>query len=76
MREVALVGEARSAIVRGEAASALALLDAADQSKSRSLQPEELALRARAFRALGRSAEAMQVEEQLRTRYPDSFLAR
>ena len=76
MHEVALVGGARAELMKGDAASALALLDAAGHGTSHSLEPEELALRARALRALGRETEATRVEAKLRSRYPDSFLSR
>jgi hypothetical protein len=76
MREVARVSEARNDLAMGGAAAALASLDAAARGSSRSLEPEELSLRARALRLLGRDAEASRVEETLRVRYPDNFLSR
>ena len=76
MHEAALIGQARTAIVQGRPAAALDALDAAERDSSHSLEPEELSLRVRALRALGRADEASQVEETLRVRYPDSFLSR
>jgi hypothetical protein len=75
MREGALVSEARRDLALGLSLGALASLDAAARGTSRSLEPEELSLRARALRSLGRNAEASRVEETLKTRYPDNFLA-
>jgi hypothetical protein len=76
MREAALVSKARAALVRSDAEAALAALDAARRVGSRGLEPEELSLRSRALRALGREAEAQEVEGRLRSRYPDHFLSR
>ena len=76
MHEAARVGEARRELAQGEAMAALASLDAAAASPSRSLEPEELSLRVRALRLLGRDEEAGRVEDALRARYPESFLAR
>jgi hypothetical protein len=75
-REVALVGEARNALAFGGGSAALAALDAAARGRSRSLEPEELALRVRALRMLGRDAEADRVDGTLKSLYPGSFLAR
>jgi hypothetical protein len=76
MREAALVSKARAALVRSDAEAALAALDAARRVGSRGLEPEELSLRTRALRALGREAEAQEIEGRLRSRYPDHFLSR
>jgi hypothetical protein len=43
---------------------------------SRRLEPEGFAVEAQALRALGRDAEAEQVEATLRDRFPESALAR
>jgi hypothetical protein len=75
MREAALVSAARTSLMQGAATSALSLLDTAKASGAHSLEPEELSLRVRALRMLGRDGEATVVEETLRARYPDSFLA-
>jgi hypothetical protein len=40
------------------------------------MEPEELSIRVRALRRLGRDAEATETEALLRTKYPDHFLAR
>ena len=76
MREAALVAEARGALVRADAESALSSLDAARRVGSRDLEPEEMSLRVRALRALGRDSEAGEIEGTLRSRYPDHFLSR
>jgi hypothetical protein len=76
MREAALVAEARGALVRSDARAALSLLDGARRVGSRDLEPEELSLRTRALRLLGREVEAAEIEVRLRSRYPDHFLSR
>ena len=76
MREASLVAEARGALMRGDAAGALHAIETAKALPARQLQPEELALEARALRALGRSVEAQQVGGALKTSYPDNALAR
>ena len=76
MREAAFVADARAALVRSDAEAALSSLDAARRVGSRGLEPEELSLRARALRTLGREEEAAELEWQLRTHYPDHFLSR
>jgi hypothetical protein len=75
MHEAALVSQARTAIVQGHPAAALDVLDLAAQDSSHSLEPEELSLRVRALRLLGRDAEALRVEETLKARYPGNFLS-
>jgi hypothetical protein len=75
-REAALVAEASSAVRRGDAEAALATLDAARRIGSLRMEPEELSIRARALRRLGRESEATETEVALRTKYPDHFLAR
>jgi hypothetical protein len=74
-REGALVREARGALVRGQAETALGALRATELLPSRALEPEELSLEARALRALGRDPEAAFVENQLRARFPDNALS-
>lgn len=76
MREAALVAEARGALLRSDAEAALASLDAARRVGLRDLEPEELSLRARSLRVLGRDAEAADIERTLKSRYPDHFLSR
>ena len=74
--EARLLTAARSALVAGDAARALSLVQATRKLGSRSLEPEELGLEARALRALGRADEAAAAELVLRRRYPDHALAR
>jgi hypothetical protein len=76
MREALLVAQAREDILAGSPSSALDALDGARATGSRSLEPEELSLRARALRMLGREGEASRVESALSSRFPESFLAR
>jgi hypothetical protein len=76
MREAALVSKVRAEIVGGRAAAALDLLDMIERESTHSLEPEELSLRVRALRLLGRDADADQVEQTLRARYPGHRLAR
>jgi len=75
-REVALVSEARTELLKGRASAAIELLDASGRNGSHSLEPEALSLRARALRSLGREEEAVRVEESLKARFPEHFLAR
>ncbi len=75
-REGFLVSEARGALVRGDAKGALSAVHAAQALDSHALDPEELALEARALRAQGSAAAAAEVEARLRARYPDHALAR
>jgi hypothetical protein len=74
--EARLVTAARTALVAGDAARALSLVQATRKLGARSLEPEELGLEARALRALGRADEAAAAELVLRRRYPDHALAR
>ncbi|MDP9033427.1 MAG: actin-related protein 2/3 complex subunit 5 family protein [Myxococcota bacterium] len=74
--EASLIGQARSALARGDAQSALRAIRAAGALPSRQLVPEELAVEARALRSLGRSTEARDVGEMLKAQYPESALAR
>ena len=74
--ESRLVTEARAAVVRGDAAAAVQLLQKAKSLKGRALEPEELALEARAARALGHVDTAEAAELQLKSRYPEHALAR
>ncbi len=75
LREASLVGEARSALLRGDPQTALVSVQAA-RREGRNLEPEELSIEARALRALGREPEAAQLESTLRARYPNHALAR
>lgn len=69
-REVALVGAAREALLRRDAAACLEALRAARALRSRQLEPEELGLEARALRMQGEFEQAARVEATLRAKYP------
>jgi hypothetical protein len=75
-REALLLTRARIALARGDAASAVADLRAAEHISGRQLVPEELSLESQALRVLGRDREADAQELELRSRYPESALAR
>ncbi|WP_394823410.1 hypothetical protein [Pendulispora albinea] len=75
LREASLVGEARSALLRGDPQTALVSVQAA-RREGRNLEPEELSIEARALRALGRESEAAALDGTLRARYPNNALAR
>ena len=75
-REAALLAEARSAIGRDDPEAALASLRAARALPRRALEPETLALEARALRIEGLDAEANELEARLRARFPENALAR
>jgi hypothetical protein len=74
--EARLVTAARASLMAGDAARALSLVQSTRKLGSRSLEPEELGLEARALRALGRADEAAMTELVLRRRYPEHALAR
>jgi hypothetical protein len=74
--EARLLTEARAALVRGDAARALTLVQGTRRLSTRALEPEELGLEARALRALGRADDAAATELVLRRRYPSHALAR
>jgi hypothetical protein len=74
--EARLVTEARHALVNGYPERALALTRSTHALPVRALEPEELALEARALHALGRGPEAERAEASLRARFPDHALAR
>jgi hypothetical protein len=75
-REAQLVSEARGALGRGDARRALQAVRAARALPSHQLAPEELAVEAQALRAQGRTGDAKEVDETLRTQFPESALAR
>jgi hypothetical protein len=75
-REALLLTRARVALARGDAASAVADLRAAEEISGRQLVPEELSMESQALRVLGRDREADARESELRSRYPESALAR
>ena len=74
--EARLVTDARRALVRGDAAEALGRIRQTHALTRRALEPEELALEARALRMLGRADEALAAELVLRRRFPTHALAR
>jgi hypothetical protein len=75
-REASLVASARAALVRGEGAAALRAIESTRTLSARQLEPEELAVRAQALRALGRTQEANAADAALKTGYPLSELVR
>ncbi len=75
-REAQLVSEARGALGRSDPARALQAIRAARALPSHQLAPEELAVEAQALRALGRAGDANDVDEKLRSKFPESALAR
>ena len=75
-REASFLAEARAALLRGDAKSALRKVRAARSLPVRQLVPEELSVEAQTLRALDRASEAVEVERTLRTKYPESALAR
>ncbi len=74
-REASLVVRAREALGRGDPRAALRAIHAARTLPSHQLRPEELAVEARALRALGREDQAKDVDSTLRKRFPESALA-
>lgn len=75
-REASLVVAAREALERGDPQAALRAIHAARMLPSHQLGPEELAVEARALRALGRDDQARDVDSTLKKRFPESALAR
>jgi hypothetical protein len=75
-REASFLAEARAALLRGDAKNALRKVRAARSLPVRQLVPEELSVEAQTLRALDRASEAVEVERTLRTKYPESALAR
>lgn len=75
-REAALLTRARAALARGDAQAALRAVREAMAVPGRQLVPEEMSVESRALRALGRSRDADALTTELRSRYPDSALAR
>lgn len=73
--EARLVTAARAALVAGDPARALTLVQGTRKLSARSLEPEELGLEARALHALGRTDDAAATELVLKRRYPDHALA-
>jgi hypothetical protein len=75
-REASLVADARNALARNAPHAALRAVRATRAIAHRQLIPEELSVEAQALRALGRTHEADAIEAVLRSRYPESALAR
>ena len=75
-REASSLAEARRALARRDALSALQIVRDLHALPDRQLVPEELAVEAQALRGLGLDDEASQVETHLRVRFPDSVLGR
>ena len=75
-REASLVDAARNALARGDAREALRAIRATRALPERQLLPEELTVEGQALRMVGRGDQAAAVEADLKSRYPDSALAR
>ena len=75
-REASLVADARNALARDAPLAALRAVRATRAIAHRQLIPEELSVEAQALRVLGRTHEADAIEAVLRSRYPESALAR
>jgi hypothetical protein len=75
-REASLLGQARAALLRSDALTALQIVRGLRALPSRQLVPEELAVEAQALRGLGLSDEAKALDTTLRSKYPDSVLDR
>ena len=69
-REARLVAEARAALLRGEPATAVAKVHAAQALPVRQMEPEELRVLAKALRALGDEKGASRAQTELVMRYP------
>lgn len=76
VREASLLSRAQGALARRNAAEALQAIRATARLPERQLIPEELALEAQALRMLGLTDEASGKETELKTRYPESALAK
>jgi hypothetical protein len=75
-REAQALAEARGALARRDALSALQIVRSLRALPGRQLVPEELAVEAQALRGLGLDDDASAVEARLRVRFPDSVLGR
>ncbi len=75
-REASALAEARGALARRDALSALQIVRSLRALPGRQLVPEELAVEAQALRGLGLDDDASAVETRLRARFPDSVLGR
>ncbi len=74
--EASALAEARGALARRDALSALQIVRGLRALPGRQLVPEELAVEAQALRGLGLDDDANAVETHLRARFPDSVLGR
>jgi hypothetical protein len=75
-REASLVATAQAALVSGDGRAALRAINQTLALPSRQLEPEELAVRAQALRALGMKHEADAADAKLKAAYPLSALVR
>jgi hypothetical protein len=75
-REASSLAEARGALSRRDALSALQIVRGLRALPGRQLVPEELAVEAQALRGLGLDDDANVVETRLRVHFPDSVLGR
>jgi hypothetical protein len=75
-REASALAEARGALARRDALSALQIVRSLRALPGCQLVPEELAVEAQALRGLGLDDDANAVETRLRARFPDSVLGR
>jgi hypothetical protein len=75
-REASLLAEARNALAKRDALSALQIIRGLRALPTRQLVPEELSVEAQALRSLGLDDDANAVDGTLRTRFPDSVLGR
>jgi len=75
-REASQLSEARKALVRRDALSALQIVRGLSALPARQLVPEELAVEAQALRGLGLDDDANSLETTLHERFPDSVLGR
>jgi len=69
-REARLVAEARAALLRGDPATAVSKVHAAQALPVRQMEPEELRVLAKALRALGDEKGASKAQTELVMRYP------
>jgi hypothetical protein len=74
--EASLVAKAQAALVRGDGAAALRAINSTRSLPARQLEPEELAVRAQALRALGKKQQADAADAALKSNYPLSALVR
>ena len=75
-REARMVSEARGALHRGDAETALRIVRAARTQQGARLVPEELTVEAQALRALGDEAGAKRAESELAGKFPETAIQR